>query len=54
MAAAADWAGCQKDQRTVLVVLSGGNLSKATRAKVWKRDRLDRFPGERPDGTNEG
>lgn len=45
MAAAADWMKRRDDAGTVLVILSGGNLSKATRAKVWKRDRLDRFPG---------
>jgi len=44
MAGAARWLRGRDDERTVLVILSGGNLSKATRARVWRRDLLDAIP----------
>lgn len=45
MAAAETWLKDQHTPKTALVILSGGNLSRATRAKVWRRNLLDALPG---------
>lgn len=44
MCGAARWLAGRDPGETVLVILSGGNLSAATRARVWERDRLDSLP----------
>ncbi len=44
MAGAAAWLRGRSTPSVALVILSGGNLSKATRARVWKRDLLHALP----------
>jgi len=44
MAAADAWLATQTRPRTVLVLLSGGNLSAQTRAAVWQQNYLDELP----------
>jgi threonine dehydratase len=44
MAGAARWLRARATPSVALVILSGGNLSKATRARIWKRDLLREFP----------
>lgn len=44
MAGAARWLRDKSDPRTILVLLSGGNLSAATRARVWEEDHLAALP----------
>lgn len=47
MAGAMKWLSGKRDPRTVLVILSGGNLSAATRSLIWEHDCLNQLP-ERP------
>lgn len=44
MAAAHRWLRDRASRSTVLVILSGGNLSAATRARIWERERLGAPP----------
>jgi threonine dehydratase len=44
MAAAHRWLSARPAPSTALVILSGGNLSAATRARVWDRERLGEPP----------
>jgi threonine dehydratase len=44
MQAACDWLAGQKEKRTVLVILSGGNIAPAMMQLIWERDRLSRIP----------
>jgi threonine dehydratase len=46
MAGAMRWLRRKPEGRTVLVILSGGNLSAATRARVWESDFLHQVPGK--------
>jgi len=48
MAGAMRWLAGKSDPRTVLVILSGGNLSAATRALIWEHDCLNQRPAQ-PD-----
>lgn len=38
------WLKPQKSKRTVLVVLSGGNIDQPTTSKIWEEDYLDQPP----------
>ena len=40
MAAVAAWAANTPPGQTALVILSGGNISQASMAKIWERDFL--------------
>jgi threonine dehydratase len=40
MAAVAAWAANTTPGQTALVMLSGGNISQASMAKIWERDFL--------------
>lgn len=44
MAGAARWLGGRKKKETALVILTGGNLSAETRARVWEEDLLGVLP----------
>jgi len=44
MAGAARWLDGRKKTETVLVILTGGNLSAETRARVWEKDLLQSLP----------
>lgn len=44
MAAAAQWLSGQHRGKTVLVILSGGNIAPATYQQVWKKNHLDQIP----------
>ena len=44
MTGAARWLAGRKKQETVLVILTGGNLSSATRARIWEKDLLQNVP----------
>jgi Threonine dehydratase len=40
MAAVAAWAANTPPGQTALVILSGGNISQSSMAKIWERDFL--------------
>lgn len=44
MAAAAKWLSAQTTPKTVLVILSGGNIAPDTHCEIWKTDYLSSFP----------
>lgn len=44
MAGVTRWLKTQNTQKTVLVILSGGNISAETHALIWKKDKLGRVP----------
>jgi threonine dehydratase len=44
MAAAAKWLGVQGEKRTVLIILSGGNISPETYLKIWQHNLLEQLP----------
>lgn len=44
MAAAANWLVTQSESKTVLVILSGGNVAPETHRKLWECNRLDQLP----------
>lgn len=45
MAAASRWLAAQDGPKTVLVVLSGGNIDQTTAQALWRRDHLTSRPG---------
>ncbi|MDC7682893.1 serine/threonine dehydratase [Asticcacaulis sp. BYS171W] len=44
MAGVVRWLKTQDQPRTVLVILSGGNIAPETQMQIWTRDYLQRFP----------
>ena len=44
MAAAAKWLGTQDERKTVLIILSGGNIAPETYLKIWQQNRLEQLP----------
>jgi threonine dehydratase len=44
MQAAADWLSAQRERRTVLVILSGGNIAPVMVQRIWERDQLGELP----------
>lgn len=44
MAAACQWLTSQSSAKTVLLMLSGGNMDLATRHQIWQQDCLDDLP----------
>jgi threonine dehydratase len=50
MTGAASWLSGRKKKETVLVILTGGNLSAETRAQVWKKDLLGILPEPAVEG----
>jgi len=41
------WLRQQKRSKSVLVILTGGNIDQATMSEVWRSDRLETIPQER-------
>ncbi len=46
MGGAHQWLKSQKEEKTVLILLSGGNISPDTYQKVWQQNYLDILPAE--------
>ena len=44
MDAVCRWLSTQKSEKSVLVVLSGGNIAQQTAAKIWQQDYLHEIP----------
>jgi threonine dehydratase len=44
MQAAADWLAGRQDKKTVLIILSGGNIAPDMYRQIWERDRLGEIP----------
>jgi len=44
MAAAAQWLAGEHRGKTVLVIISGGNIAPATYQQVWKKNHLEQIP----------
>ncbi len=45
MAAAAEWLKTEKTPKTVLIILSGGNISPQAYKKIWQDNYLEKRPG---------
>ena len=45
MAAAVQWLAKQRERKTVLLILSGGNIAPETYSKIWQHNQLEQVPG---------